>query len=138
MECVYPPLARCKPLSAQLDFSATPRYSKGSLFAWTIFDYPLKQAILDGIVKRALKGIAKIEEARSTVTGSQYRGYLTAAVERWKEYEDPTHALTQKPILFVMLNNTHEADQIGAWLQETYPQYFAGEKLLVIHTDRSL
>jgi len=27
-------------LSAQLDFSATPRYSKGSLFAWTISDYP--------------------------------------------------------------------------------------------------
>jgi type III restriction enzyme len=32
-------------LSAQLDFSATPRYSKGSLFTWTVYDYPLKQAI---------------------------------------------------------------------------------------------
>jgi len=48
-----------RPLSAQLDFSATPRYSKGSLFAWTIFDYPLKQAILDRIVKRPIKGISK-------------------------------------------------------------------------------
>lgn len=124
-------------VAAQLDFSATPRYSKGSLFAWTIFDYPLKQAILDGIVKRPLKGIAKIEEARSDLPEVQYRGYLTAAVERWKEYRDQLTPLHKKPILFVMLNNTHEADQIGAWLQETYPQYFAGEKLLVIHTDRS-
>ena len=36
----------------QLDFSATPRYQKGGLFTWTVFDYPLKQAIIDGVVKR--------------------------------------------------------------------------------------
>ncbi|MBU1063435.1 DEAD/DEAH box helicase family protein, partial [bacterium] len=34
-----------RPIVAQLDYSATPRYSKGALFAWTVFDYPLKQAI---------------------------------------------------------------------------------------------
>ena len=130
-------LHTAKPLSAQLDFSATPRYSKGALFAWTIFDYPLKQAILDGIVKRPLKGIAKIDEAKSDLPEVQYRGYLTAAVERWKEYRDQLTPLRKKPILFVMLNNTHEADQIGAWLAETYPQHFAGEQLLIIHTDRS-
>jgi len=39
-------------LAAQLDFTATPRYSKGALFTWTVYDYPLKQAIIDGIVKR--------------------------------------------------------------------------------------
>jgi type III restriction enzyme len=42
----------------QLDFSATPRYSKGALFTWIVFDYPLKQAIIDAIVKRPIKGIA--------------------------------------------------------------------------------
>ena len=124
-------------VAAQLDFSATPRYSKGSLFAWTIFDYPLKQAILDGIVKRPIKGIAKIDEAKSDLPEVQYRGYLVAAVERWKEYTDQLTPLRKKPILFVMLNDTHEADQIGAWLAETYPQSFAGDKLLVIHTNRS-
>lgn len=130
-------LHTAKPLSAQLDFSATPRYSKGSLFAWTIFDYPLKQAILDGIVKRPIKGIARIEEAKSDLPEVKYRGYLVAAVERWKEYADQLSPLRKKPILFVMLNDTHEADQIGAWLQETYPEHFAGDKLLVIHTDRA-
>jgi type III restriction enzyme len=32
-------------LAAQLDFTATPRHSKGQLFSWTVYDYPLKQAI---------------------------------------------------------------------------------------------
>jgi type III restriction enzyme len=48
------------PLDSQLDFSATPRFTKGAIFPWTISDYPLKQAILDGIVKRPMKGIAHI------------------------------------------------------------------------------
>jgi magnesium/cobalt transport protein CorA len=37
---------------AQFDFSATPRYAKGGLFTWTVYDYPLKQAIIDNIVDR--------------------------------------------------------------------------------------
>ena len=41
-------LAEKTPLAAQLDFSATPRFQKGAIFPWTISDYPLKQAILDG------------------------------------------------------------------------------------------
>jgi type III restriction enzyme len=49
-------------LTAQLDFSATPRFSKGVLFTWTIFEYPLKQAIIDNVVKRPMKGIANIQE----------------------------------------------------------------------------
>ena len=48
-----------KGLAAQLDFTATPRHTKGQLFSWTVFDYPLKQAIIDNVVKRPLKGIAK-------------------------------------------------------------------------------
>ncbi len=55
-------------LAAQLDFTATPRHTKGQLFSWTVYDYPLKQAILDNIVKRPLKGIAKgIAEQRLAV-----------------------------------------------------------------------
>ena len=59
-------------LCSQMDFSATPRYSKGSLFTWTVYDYPLlKQAILDNIVKRPIKGIATgIEEARSDIAST--------------------------------------------------------------------
>ena len=126
-----------RPLAAQLDFSATPRYSKGSLFAWTIFDYPLKQAILDQIVKRPVKGIAQIEEAKSDMPSVRYGGFLSAGVERWKEYSEQLTPLKKKPILFVMMNNTEEADDIGDWLRTKYPSFFGGEKTLVIHTDKT-
>jgi len=63
-----------RPIAAQLDFSATPRYTKGGLFAWTISDYPLKQAIVDNIVKRPIKGISKIEEAKSALASVKYEG----------------------------------------------------------------
>lgn len=70
----------------QLDVSATPRYSKGSLFTWTVFDYPLKQAILDNVTKRPLKGIAQgIKEVPSDIASVRYQSYLTAGVERWRK-----------------------------------------------------
>ena len=46
------------PLAAQMDFSATPRFQAGQLFPWTVYDYPLKRAIFDNIVKRPVKGRA--------------------------------------------------------------------------------
>jgi len=130
-------LHKNRSLSAQLDFSATPRYSKGGLFAWTIYDYPLMQAIQDNIVKRPVKGISKIDEARSNVVSVKYAGFLTAGVERWKEYREQLIPLKKKPILFLMMNNTEEADDIGDWLQKKYPTEFGGNKTLVIHTDSS-
>jgi type III restriction enzyme len=126
-----------KELSAQLDFSATPRYSKGALFAWTIFDYPLKQAIIDRIVKRPIKGISRIEEAKSNVAYKRYQGFLTAGVERWKEYREQLSGLNKKPILFIMMNVTEEADDVGEWLKTKYPEYFEGKKTLIIHTDKA-
>lgn len=126
-----------RPLASQLDFSATPRYSKGSLFAWTVFDYPLKQAILDRIVKRPIKGISKIDEAKSNIASVRYKGFLTAGVERWKEYNEQLEPLKKKPILFIMMNNTEEADEVGDWLRTKFPGEFGGDKTLVIHTDNS-
>lgn len=121
----------------QLDFSATPRHDKGQLFSWTVFDYPLKQAILDGIVKRPLKGVTKgIVEKPSEVASTRYQAYLTAGVERWKEYREQLAPLRRKPILFVMMNDTREADDVGDWLQKRYPGEFGGKQLLVIHTNR--
>jgi type III restriction enzyme len=124
-------------LAAQLDFSATPRFTKGAIFPWTTSDYPLKQAILDNIVKRPMKGVAKIEEAKSQVASVRYRGYLTAAVERWREYREQLSELKRKPVLFVMMHDTEQADDVADWLRTTYPRDFAGDKTQVIHTDKS-
>ena len=125
------------PIAAQLDFSATPRFTKGAIFPWTISDYPLKQAILDNIVKRPMKGIARIVEAKSDYASVRYRGYLTAAVERWREYREQLKPLKRKPVLFVMMNETAEADDVAAWLREKYPAEFGGDCTQVIHTDKS-
>jgi type III restriction enzyme len=125
------------PLTAQLDFTATPRFQKGAIFPWTISDYPLKQAIIDGIVKRPMKGIAKIHEAKSEHASIRYQAYLTAGVERWREYREQLKPVKRKPVLFIMMNDTDDADDVEDWLKRKYPGEFGGEKTQVIHTDKS-
>ena len=126
------------PLATQLDFSATPRFTKGALFPWIISDYQIRQAILDGIVKRPVKGIAELEEAKSSIASEKYQGYLTAGVERWREYKEQLAPLGKKPVVFIMMNTTEEAEDVGDWLRQKYPSEFGGEKkVLVIHTDKS-
>ena len=66
-----------------------PAIGKGALFAWTVFDYPLKQAIVDGIVKRPVKGITEGRQGSHRISRSvRYEPYLTAGVERWREYRE--------------------------------------------------
>jgi type III restriction enzyme len=121
----------------QLDMTATPRYSKGSLFTWTIFDYPLKQAIIDNVVKRPLKGVAKgMSETPSDIASIRYQTFLTAGVHRWREYRDKLARLERKPVLFIMMNSTKDADDVADYLRAKYPGDFAGDKLHIIHTDR--
>jgi type III restriction enzyme len=125
-------------LAGQFDFTATPRHNKGQLFSWTVFDYPLKQAIIDNVVKRPLKGIAKgIAEQHSDIASTRYQAYLAAGVERWKEYREQLKPLAKKPVLFVMMNSTDDANEVGDWLQKKYPSEFGGDQLLVIHTNKS-
>jgi len=127
-------------LASQLDFSATPRYPKGGLFTWTVYDYPLKQAIIDNVVKRPMKGMtAGIGEQPSDIASVRYQAYLTAGVERWREYREQLAPLARKPILFVMLNSTADAEDVGDYLRVKYPEYFGDgdKKLLIIHTDKS-
>jgi type III restriction enzyme len=130
-------------LVGQFDFSATPRYPKGGLFTWTVFDYPLKQAIIDNVVKRPTKGrTAGIHDQPSDIASVKYRAYITAGVERWREYREQLAPLGKKPVLFVMLHSTAEADDVGDYLRVKYPAEFGADpqnakQLLVIHTDRS-
>lgn len=124
-------------VTTQLDVSATPRYTSGALFAWTISDYTLKQAIVDRIVKRPLKGITSMSEVSSSVASTRYEPFLVAAVERWREYRLQLAPMGKKPLLFVMMNDTHEADSIGEYLSKKFPAEFGGDKTLVIHTKKN-
>ena len=123
-------------LSAQLDFTATPRYSKGTLFEWTISDYPLKQAIMAGIVKRPIKGITEISQIPSDDVQIQSEPFIIAGIERWREYRKELKKTGKRPLLFIMMNKRAEADAIGDYLRVKYPDEFGAEKTLVIHTDQ--
>ena len=83
-----------------------------------------------------------MDEPRSDVASVKYQGYITAGVERWREYRDQLKPLGKKPVLFIMLNSTAEADDVGDYLRVKYPAEFGASEtgdaqLLVIHTDRS-
>ena len=121
----------------QLDFTATPRFTNGVIFPWTAYDYPLRNAIDDGIVKRPLKGLAHFDEAPSDHAPTRYAGYLAAGVERWREYRDQLAPAGKRPLLFLMLNKSKEADEVADWLKTKYPEDFGGDKTLTIHTDNT-
>src|SRR5207245_8757334 len=97
-----------------------------------------KQTINAELDKRPMKGLAAgIQERPSDIASVKYQAYLTAGVERWREYREQLAPLQRKPILFVMLNETAEAEDVGDYLRHKYPEEFGGDRLLIIHTDRS-
>ena len=121
---------------SQLDFSATPKYEKGGLFRHTVVDYPLAQAVADGIVKTPVIGEvtgAKVELGATTV--QRNRQWLDVAVGRWRVFHEKLSPSGKRPVLFVMCENTQAADEAGDYLRRL-PD-FAGDQLLVIHTNRS-
>lgn len=121
---------------AQLDYSATPKDQSGGLFRHTVVDYPLAQAVADGIVKTPLIGEvrgATVQLGDTTV--QRYRQWLEVAVGRWRRFDEALAPAGRRPVLFVMCENTQAADEVGDYLHRL-PD-FAGDRLLVIHTNRS-
>lgn len=121
---------------AQLDFSATPKDQKGRAFRHVVVDYPLAEAVEDGIVKTPVIGElhgAEPELGDSAV--QRYRRWIDAAVGRWRKFDEDLGPSGKRPALFVMCENTQAADEVGDYLRQL-PD-FAGDKLLVIHTNRS-
>jgi len=121
---------------SQLDFSATPKDQKGQLFRHVVVDYPLAQAVTDGIVKTPVIGEvtgAAVELGDSPV--QRNRQWLDVAVGRWRKFDEALSPAGKRPVLFVMCENTLAADEAGDYLRQR-PD-FAGDRLLVIHTNSS-
>ncbi|HZI96880.1 MAG TPA: DEAD/DEAH box helicase family protein [Actinomycetales bacterium] len=103
---------------AQLDFSATPRNQQGQIFPETVVDYPLSQAIEDGIVKRPVIGeLSGDLEAVSDDASVRYRQRLGAGVAKWREFREALSPSGRTPLLFVMAEDTRSADQIATYLE---------------------
>jgi len=121
---------------SQLDYSATPKYEKGGVFRHVVVDYPLAQAVADGIVKTPVIGEvsgAKVELGDTSF--QRNRQWLDVAVGRWRVFHEKLSPSGKRPVLFVMCENTLAADEAGDYLRQL-PD-FAGDQLLVIHTNRS-
>lgn len=122
-----------KTFSFQLDFSATPKKQNGGLFEWIIADYPLADAIKNGIVKRPI--IGEVENAKETPSERAdvvYRDYIEGGIRRWKKYRTVMKKVNKNPIIFFMATKTKEAEDIRDFL-ETQSD-FKG-KVLLIHTN---
>lgn len=119
---------------SQLDFSATPKDQSGTFFRHIVVDYPLAQAVRDGIVKTPLIGELRGAQVQLGDTAVQrYRQWLDVAVARWRRFHEVLTEAGQTPVLFVMCENTQAADEVADYLRQL-PD-FAGDRLLVIHTN---
>jgi type III restriction enzyme len=121
---------------AQLDFSATPKDQQGVLFREIVVDYPLAQAVEDGIVKMPVIGeIGGPVELPATNAADKYKQWIEAGVARWRRFSEDLAPAGKRPILFVMAEDTQSADEVGDYLR-LLPD-FKGGKTLVIHTKKN-
>ncbi len=120
---------------SQLDFSATPKHENGDLFKHVVVDYPLAQAVADGIVKTPIIGeVTGAEVELGDGSFERSRQWLDVAVGRWREFHETLSPAGKRPVLFVMCENTREADRAGDYLRQM--REFADDQLLVIHTNK--
>ena len=123
-----------KGLFMELDFSATPKDDKGSLFSWIEVDFSLREALQTGIVKYPAKVV--LEDAPEVKRGADLEAmepYIQAALERWRKHKGKLKPLGKKPILFVMADSISDAEEIYERLLEE-PDINEGNMML-IHSD---
>jgi len=128
-------------LSAQFDFTATPRHANGSIFAQTICDYPLVEAIRQRVVKSPVlpdaESRAKLAIKPSADYAQRYEDYLRLGYEEWKKVTTEFASTGKKPLLFVMTDDTAHCDEVGDYLGRTFPEFSGKDAVLVIHTNKS-
>jgi type III restriction enzyme len=126
-------------LSLQIDVTATPKHDNGAIFVQTVSDYPLVEAIYQNVVKHPTlpdeASIARLQEHKSAIFEEHYADYLNLGIEEWRKSYAEHEATGKKAVLFVMVDDTKNCDQVGAYLEKTAPELEG--KVLVIHTKRN-
>jgi type III restriction enzyme len=129
-------LQKDKRLTLQIDVTATPRHDNGSIFVQTVSDYPLVEAIHQNVVKHPVLPDAasreKLRDHKSAIFTEKYADYLALGVEEWRKSYEEHRVLGKKAILFVMVDDTRNCDEVGEYLQKICPEL--ENAVLVIHT----
>jgi len=127
-------------LSMQIDVTATPKHQNGAIFAQTICDYPLVEAIAQNVVKTPvlpdILSRSRLKEINSSKFSQRYADYLRLGVEEWRKSFNIHWKMNKKSVLFIMTDDTKNCDDVAEWLAENYPAEFDG-KVLTIHTKRN-
>jgi type III restriction enzyme len=130
---------RGRKLAVQLDLTATPKHDNGAIFVQTISDYPLVEAIRQGVVKTPVlpdeASRAKLQERQSDDYCEKYQDYLALGYEEWRKACDQLVRLGRKAVMFVMTDVTENCDEVARYLALTYPTLDG--HILVIHTKRN-
>ncbi len=123
-------------LTLQVDVTATPRHDNGAIFVQTVSDYPLVEAIAQNVVKHPVlpdaASRAKLTEHKSPLITEKYADYLQLGIEEWRKSYAEHEKLGKKAVLFVMVDDTKNCDEVGAHLERICPELQGA--VLVIHT----
>ena len=123
-------------LSIQVDVTATPRHDNGAIFVQTVSDYPLVEAIAQNVVKHPVlpdaASRAKLAEHQSPIISEKYADYLSLGIEEWRKSYAEHEKLGKKAVLFVMVDDTRNCDEVGSYLEKICPELQGA--VLVIHT----
>jgi len=128
-----------KQISLQIDCTATPKHNNGAIFVQTISDYPLVEAIHQGVVKtpvlpdEASRG--KLQERQSAIFTEKYEDYISLGIEEWKKTSKELEPTGKKAILFIMTDDTKNCDEVQEYLEKNYSDLTG--KVLTIHTNKS-
>jgi len=126
-------------LALQVDVTATPRHNNGAIFVQTVSDYPLVEAIHQNVVKHPVLPDAasrsRLVEQKSAIFTEKYADHLQLGIEEWKKSYAEHEKLGKKAVLFVMVDDTRNCDEVGAHLEKICPEL--QNAVLVIHTKKN-
>lgn len=132
-------LQKDRRLALQVDVTATPRQDNGSIFVQTVSDYPLVEAIHQNVVKHPVlpdaESRARLQEATSALFTERYADYLQLGIEEWRKSYAEHEKVGKKAVLFVMVDDTRNCDDVGAYLEQICPEL--QDAVLVIHTKKN-
>lgn len=132
-------LQKGKKLALQIDVTATPKNNRGEIFVQTVSDYPLVEAIHQGVVKNPVlpdqASRAKLQEKQSSLFAEKYEDFIKLGVEEWEKTYKELEPTGKKSILFIMADNTRNCDDVTQFLEKNYPKLKGC--ILTIHTNQS-